>query len=414
MEFKLLLTAEVPDFSILTYQQRVFKGLYQYFDPILAEGKIDVAHDPKYSKAWALYEKLEHIVYPWIRPHWPNMFHANNGTAGRGIVLCVGNHQFQHAATTIRGIREVLKSELPIEVFYIRDDDLSEGRRRYLETEFDNLKIVKAVDYINDFYTQFGGWAVKPYAILASSFSEVIMMDADAFFFQKPETLFDDEGYKATGTLFFYDRTLFANWDVGKRWLQSFLPTKSSLVEKTRWWQLRSAHEQESGVVVVNKKKSLLGLLATCKMNDKHERDEVTYKKMHGDKETFWIGYEMMQTPYAFVKSYGAVIGGLGDAGDKNNVCGNQLHLDAQGKPWWWNGGLLRDKHRWADRYLIFTHYAEGEDWHFETSCIKETDKIHAFTETDKGIATRYIALDQQRRKDEALIEQGTWEPSTH
>lgn len=78
---------------------------------------------------------------------------------------------------------------------------------------------------------------------------------------------------------------LSANWDVGRNWLASFLPTMSSFVRESRWWRLLSAHEQESGVVVIDKKRALLGLLATCKMNDFRERDQVTFKHMHGDKE---------------------------------------------------------------------------------------------------------------------------------
>jgi hypothetical protein len=59
----------------------------------------------------------------------------------------------------------------------------------------------------------------------------------------------------------------------------------SPLVPKTRWFKGTSSHEQESGVVVMDKKKSLLGLLSTCKLNGITERDEVVYKHVHGDKE---------------------------------------------------------------------------------------------------------------------------------
>lgn len=270
---------------MLTYQQRVFKTLFQFLDPIVAEGQVDLDTDPEYRDIWHLYQSLENTLYPWLKPHWENAFHINNNTQGRGIVICIGNYQFQYAATTIRAIREILKSDLPIEVFYIRDSDLTPTRRLYLETEFPNVKTRQVVDYINDWYTRFGGWALKPYSILASSFTEVILMDADAYFFKRPDVLFDDAGYRKTGALFFYDRTLFPGWETGRLWLSSFLPTKSSLVEKTRWWRLKSAHEQESGVVVINKRRSLLGLLATCKMNDRRERDQVTYKHIHGDKE---------------------------------------------------------------------------------------------------------------------------------
>ncbi|KAI9318129.1 mannosyltransferase putative-domain-containing protein [Dichotomocladium elegans] len=402
----------IPDFKVITYQQRVYKTLFQYLDPLIGQG-IDVANDPKYKDSWDIYQKLENVLYPWLRPYYDNAFHLTNVTSGRGIVMCVGNGHFQYAATAIRTIRQVLRSDLPIEVFYIREGDLSPARRQYLESEFTNLQTVAVVDRINDFYTRFSGWSLKSYAILASSFTEVILMDADVYFFQKPDVLFDDAGYHRTGTLFFYDRTLFPGWETGRRWLSSFLPTMSSFVGRTRWWHLKSAHEQESGVVVIDKRKSLLGLLSTCKMNDRREREEVTYKHIHGDKETFWVGYEMVQTPYAFIKSYGAVIGGLGDAGDPKNVCGNQLHLDVDGKPFWWNGGLLRDKNKWHDRYLTFTHYAEGEDWHFETSCIKETDRIHEFTESERALALKYVELDKERRKIEDMIVKGEWTASS-
>lgn len=109
----------------------------------------------------------------------------------------------------------------------------------------------------------------------------------------------------------------------------------------------------------------------------------------------------MVQTPYAFVKSYGAVIGGLGDAGEAGTVCGNQLHLDTlDNRPWWWNGGVLRDKNRWENRYLKFTHYAEGEKWQFETSCIKEKDRIYELNEKEREIGEELIKLDKKRRKE--------------
>lgn len=122
----------------------------------------------------------------------------------------------------------------------------------------------------------------------------------------------------------------------------------------------------------------------------------------------------MMQTPYAFLRSYGAVIGGLGDGGTEDTVCGNQLHLGVDKQPLWWNGGLLRDKNKWPGRYLTFTHYAEGEDWQFETSCIKEKDRIREITDEQRNLAMSYINLDKQRAIDEEMINNGTWKPTRH
>jgi hypothetical protein len=270
---------DIPDFKTLTFRERVFKSLYQYLDPLVADERATID-----ESIWNIYETLQDVLYPWIKPHWRHVFDINKSQHGRGIIMCVGNDYFHHAVTSITAIRNVLDSDLPIEIFYIDEYDLSQDKRDY----FNNLANVSTrslVDYINDEYTQFGGWAMKPYAMLASSFTEVILMDADVFLFQKPDLLFEDEGYQKTGSLFFLDRTLFPRWDVGRKWMNSFLPTKSSYVKESRWYLDTSAHEQESGIVVINKRKSLFGLLSSCKMNDKNERDKVAYERIHGDKE---------------------------------------------------------------------------------------------------------------------------------
>lgn len=52
-----------------------------------------------------------------------------------------------------------------------------------------------------------GGWAIKSFAILGSTFEQAILLDADSIFLQKPEAFFDNHpGYRETGTLLFHDR----------------------------------------------------------------------------------------------------------------------------------------------------------------------------------------------------------------
>jgi hypothetical protein len=121
-----------------------------------------------------------------------------------------------------------------------------------------------------------------------------------------------------------------------------------------------------------------------------------------------------MQTPYAFLKSFGAVIGNMGrggDDGEPHQVCGIQLHLDTEDTPFWFNGGLYRNKYKPSVEYLNFTHFAEGEDWEFTTSCIKNTDKIQPLDPEQRKIALAAIEIDILRIKDQELIEQGLWKP---
>lgn len=124
-----------------------------------------------------------------------------------------------------------------------------------------------------------------------------------------------------------------------------------------------------------------------------------------------------MQTPYSFVKSFGGVIGNMGrggNDGETTQVCGVQLHLDTEGLPLWLNGGLYRNKNKSPPlEYLNFTHYAEGEDWQFETHCIKNTDKIFELPNRQRSVALASIKIDIQRVKDQELIDQGKWVPKT-
>jgi hypothetical protein len=279
-----LLTTEeiVPDFRHLTNQQRMYKVLFQKFSPMIAAG-VNVQEADQ--ALWNLFQSLENTLYPWIHMSYKSAFDIPKATNGSGIVFCVGDKHYDHAVTSIRALREVLQSQIPIEIFYIDEKDLSPKNREYLETTFSNVKTVDISKILDSNWTNLGGWAIKPFSMLASSFTEVILIDADVFFLRKPEELLSDPAYIKTGTLFFYDRTILPNWTKGRDWMLSFLPTYSDQISRSRWWSLTSSHEQESGVVVINKSKSLLGLLSTCKMNAKKERDEVTYKHVHGDKE---------------------------------------------------------------------------------------------------------------------------------
>jgi hypothetical protein len=248
--------------------------------------------------------------------------------------------------------------------------------------------------------------------------------------------LFDDPGYQATGALFFFDRTLFPDWNAGPDWINAMLPIMSSFPPKSRMFNRLSVHEQESGVVLINKKTRFPGMLAICKMNGRWERELHSYRIFHGDKETFWIGMEMVQEPYAFMRNYGGVIGEL-RPDNTQSVCGAQLHEDYQGRPLWWNGGLYRNKNEGITRYLEFGYWMSGgghqnhrerftrdketmarvlaelglgstnilvleprdAEWDFKESCLKGAT-VHTLTTREKDLANGYVAIDKIARED--------------
>ncbi|KAG0081591.1 hypothetical protein BGZ92_000187 [Podila epicladia] len=408
-------------FLDLTKRLRVYRSLWmalkEYYDQLEQKQQQELfftAPPAELAPAVELLQKIEQQNFPWIHKHHNTTYdlYRESRNGGRGIVMCVGNYHTKYARTVIKTLREVLKSSLPIEIYYTGEPDLSPENRAWFET-FDNVKTIDVTTLIDNNLLVLEGWAVKPFAMLVSRFSEIILMDSDAYFLQDPTIMFEDEGYKETGTVYFYDRTLFPGFGADKKkWLESFLPTMSNHPAKTRWFRLKGDHEQESGVVVFNKKRLFLGLLAICKINDLHERKQVTYVNTWGDKETFWIALEMIQEPYSFVKYGGGVIGNVGDAipynteflpreeierynkGERltttnpvnlkdstvrknvvpklDRVCGNQLHFDFRGRPLWWNSGVVRDKYTPSSPYLLYTAYMKDEDgdWDFGSSCL--------------------------------------------
>ncbi|KAF9107543.1 hypothetical protein BGX29_006067 [Mortierella sp. GBA35] len=352
-----------------------------------------------------------------------------------------------------RAIRR-LQPELLIQLFHMGAGDLSEEKQRYVREMATNIEVVDITQLLDNDYMKLGGWSIKAFSMLASRFEEVILVDSDAYFLQDPALLFEDPGCKATGGLFFYDRTLFLDWRSGPNWLHSMMPIMSSLPTQIRTFKGTSTHEQESGVVVINKKTRLNGLLAICKMNLKYGRDLWSYKIFYGDKETFWDGMEMAQEPYTGIARLEANLNDQTRSEqdkhfdreeirmhrkrpvlekDKRAICGAQLHLDHLGQPMWWNGGLMRNKNEGVQRTLEFKYWmvAGGMTPHKESNVrnkelvrellwdlgkvsMEEIEKdavtrsgVQVLGEREKRLAESFVKMDYVGKTDEGHIKAG-------
>lgn len=129
-----------------------------------------------------------------------------------------------------------------------------------------------------------------------------------------------------------------------------------------------------SGVVVIDKARNLAGLLMTCHLNTMKVRDEITYQKFYGDKESYWFSHALTSTPYHFVPGYS---GGLGRISHpvtnhiknpfKEQICTLQLlHvLESTGEPLWFNNALTVFKGANDDMYIDADGWV-GHDgqWH--------------------------------------------------
>ncbi|KAK4497705.1 hypothetical protein PRZ48_010358 [Zasmidium cellare] len=413
----------------LAYRTRIFRDLFQSWENLHlaphASGNLQLLNPiiglspldrDDYNRLRVFMNAFAQKLFPWTMPYFADHMglHASFYSGGRGIVFTAGTDQARYLLTSIPAIRR-LGCDLPIEVIYLGDDDLNDDARDSLEA-LPGVVTVDIEEMIDDKGWKLKGWAAKPFAMLYSSFREVIFMDADALFLTNPEDLFHDEQYINTGALFFKDRSMF--FENKKAWLRSILPKPISRhVKQNRMWTGESGHMQDSGVVVIDKWKHFVALLLTTRLNgpdrdgDKGTGKKGVYELVYGDKETFWLSWELSgDLGYAFHDGGAGIMGSLGtgepdeihdefaeeDEEDededeeeewqtiatptttsqhkkpvpsaKPRICSPQLlHLDRDGKPMWFNGWLHTSKTKDAG-YQSFEVYMrepirrKGED----------------------------------------------------
>jgi alpha 1,2-mannosyltransferase len=196
---------------------------------------------------------------------------------GKGIVICAGGQTYTTCAWVNISMLRYLGCTLPIELWY-NQDELNEGMIR----KFGLLDVVcrNCADYVKG---GMNGFLMKPFAILNSSFREVLFLDADNNCVKDPACLFESFAYREHGAVFWPDiwKTASNNaiWDI--------LDFNDS-----------GSFEQESGQLVIDKAKcwSVLNLCLyfnTC--------SEVYYQMLLGDKDTFRLSWKALGQSFYMV-----------------------------------------------------------------------------------------------------------------
>ncbi|KAF9884981.1 hypothetical protein FE257_000891 [Aspergillus nanangensis] len=268
-----------------------------------------------YEDYRSLLMRLSSLLFPFTAPYFSShmMLHGSFYSGRKGLVFSASDSQALYMITSIKSIRK-LGCDLPIEVMYLGDTDLGEDFRETLEA-IPGVMTRDLSQMVREEGWTLAGWAGKPFALLFSSFREAIFVDADALFMRNPAVLFEDPAYKAEGALFFKDRLMMPGSK--KKWMQQILPKPiSKKARELRLWTGESTHMQESGVVVVDKWKHFVSLLLVARLNgpdrdgNKEKKKTGVYDMVYGDKETFWLGWELAgDLGYAFHDGSAAVLG---------------------------------------------------------------------------------------------------------
>ncbi|KAJ3223226.1 hypothetical protein HDU81_009315 [Chytriomyces hyalinus] len=376
-------------------------------------------------------QNLTATLFPWINPPFPTIQQMHQtflkSKDQTGIAISGGSKHYYMIRHLIITLRREFKIDLPIEVFYVGEDDMEPEMIHSLQ----KMPKVTTVNLLGFFplETKFHyWWSLKPFVILASRFRTVLFIDADVTFFRNPLEALDTDIYKRTGSIFYRDRLIRdENRLIGAEWFHNVNPHMSSYGLKNVGL-IRSVanlsagtNEMDSGFMPFDKGNLgvLFSLLLTAKMNS-HEERQTLYNYTHGDKESFWLSREMLRVPYAFSEAYGGSVGISKKVKAKNKegyvqVCGQTLlHVNEDGDSFWANGGgVLKEQWITMDFHKSFatlTHAISDQDgmadWKPGYCCMKPAkDSMGRVTarelnDKEKALLERYRQIYRSEIKE--------------
>jgi len=199
---------------------------------------------------------------------------------GRGIVMCAGGSKYFPSAWVSINLLRRVGCDLPIELWYLNQTEMDE----------EMISLLKPLDVVCIDASQIAklhpcrkllGWELKPYAIIFSRFAETMLLDADNIAVKNPAWFFDSPQFVETGCIFWPDR--------GSISPQAEILSICELPSK-------STREFESGQIFIDKKRCWKALQLTMHMN---EFSGFYYTKVHGDKETYHMAWEILNQKYS-------------------------------------------------------------------------------------------------------------------
>ncbi|KDO19207.1 hypothetical protein SPRG_15650 [Saprolegnia parasitica CBS 223.65] len=276
--------------------------------------------------------------------------------ARRGIALCLHTEIAAMGVSLIRELRSLGNTD-PIQVYFCLPAELAPPVWTLLAEDplveiIDLCSLLVEAGHFQDVEAAraFQSFWLKPLALLFSSFDQVMLLDADDIFFENPSTLWASPSYTETGTLFFYDRvintTAFSNSVVNVtlengavvpgRYITEFIKTfplarfgrppvhtPSAHLRASMLWRGHTAHEQDSSVVLINKVRAgptVLKILHHLIRDSRFLDPPFSW----GDKESFWLAFELGGKDYRFSPWACSVVSRPFDRlVDPNSLCGS-------------------------------------------------------------------------------------------
>jgi len=252
--------------------------------------------------------------------------------AGRGIVTLGGTSKYFAAAWVLVSVLRRLGCTLPVEWWYLGPRELD----RQMIDLAESLEGVTCI-HLPDRLAEFGraprvlaGWEAKVWAIMYSRFAEVLFLDADQVPTADPAYLFDEPAYRDRGAVFWPDYPPHG-WSVTATAFQTAgLPVPTSR-RRPAWKNPTDYRPFETGQILLDKTRHWPALELTSHINDHSDFWFPAVAKgrhawhVYGDKDTFYLAWERLRSPYAMPPACGFIGGPRAGAFTQRDFAGKIL-----------------------------------------------------------------------------------------
>ncbi|KAG2823077.1 hypothetical protein PC119_g22215 [Phytophthora cactorum] len=293
---------------------------------------------------------------PQLQDNVSKLMNKSEDEYARGIIICLHNEIAAMGASLIRELRCLGNTEI-IQVYFCFPEEISEQNRALLTRNDPRVELVDVCTEIlpkNGSGNLFGGdvkyaktfqsYWIKPLALYHTKLREVILLDGDAVLLRDPAVLRTLSGYVRTGTTFFRDRIAKMNafltklTSEGELYLHHLISAfpydkfgmsganASEQVKKKFSYRGETGHEMDSSMVLVDKTR------AGKAMEVLRELIFITRFYLQfswGDKEAFWVAYELAHQDYFFSPWGMSQIESVpnDDRSHLNTMCGSMAHF---------------------------------------------------------------------------------------
>ncbi|CAK4282247.1 unnamed protein product [Aphanomyces euteiches] len=323
--------------------------------------------------------------------------------ATRGIVMTMSTAMVPMGTSLIQELRQLGNTD-PIQIMYCLDSDLSQDAQTLLNATDPNVELIDLCELLvhaklfgRSWPRAYQSYWLKPLALLGSSFDQVLLMDVDNIFVEDPAVLWTSKSFLDKGMVFFYDRVVDLKWALnlpwskGRTYLSHFLDHFPYQMFNLSYAP-PSPHLRDSRIFAIANCARTRLVRRAHRQNSRGE--DSTYERIHGrqfshgDKETFWLAFELAHVPYSFSPWGAAVVSQAQDMTlHPDTLCGSLAQYlpqdDATPRLFYVNGRDVID--------LVDVNARNATNWTARSLAMTNSIPDHV---SPRGDLTRHVSRD--------------------